>query len=157
MVSQFYRFCGVYSFIVSQISWCQRFHVFVGFVVSRFHGFIGFVMSMVSWFHMFLGVMGFIVSQVSWCEGFHSFLVMFTQLVNGKNATGRRAFLQNKFSDKPFSAVGSTLLQTSNFLFYRLLKKYNQISRIGAWSATHDLGGITFCKKGNSLCFQRML
>ena len=39
----------------------------------------------------------------------------------------------------------------------RLLKKYNQISRTGPWSATHDLGGITFRKKGNGLCFRRML
>ena len=60
---------------------------------------------------------------------------------------GGRAFLQNKFSEKSFSAVGSTLLQTSNFLFYRLLKKYNQILRTGPWFATHDLGGITFRQK----------
>ena len=25
------------------------------------------------------------------------------------------------------------------------------------WCLVRDLGGITFCKKGNSLCFQRML
>ena len=27
----------------------------------------------------------------------------------------------------------------------------------GSWSATHDLGGITFRKKENGLCFRRML
>ena len=59
--------------------------------------------------------------------------------------------------DKPFSAVGSTLLQTPFFLFYLLLKRYNQISRSGPWSATHDLGGITFRKKGSGLCFRKML
>ena len=40
---------------------------------------------------------------------------------------------------------------------YRFFKKYNQISRSGPWSATHDLGGITFRRiKGNGLCFRRM-
>ena len=33
MVS-FYRFCGVNGFMVSSVSWCQRLHGFLGFVVS---------------------------------------------------------------------------------------------------------------------------
>ena len=39
---------------------------------------------------------------------------------------------------------------------YRFFKKYNQFSRSGPWSATHDLGEITFRRiKGNGLCFRR--
>ena len=30
----FYRFCGVNGFMVSSVSWCQRLHGFLGFVVS---------------------------------------------------------------------------------------------------------------------------
>ena len=51
MVSWFLRFRGVNGFMVSEVSWCQWFHVFIGFVVS-----------MVSWFHRFGGVYGFMVS-----------------------------------------------------------------------------------------------
>ena len=53
--------------------------------------------------------------------------------------------------------IGIPAVTLSDFLFYCLLKKYTQISHIGVWCATHDLGGITFHKKGNGLCFQRML
>ena len=50
--------------------------------------------------------------------------------MNKQNATGRRAFLQNKFSDKPFFAVRGTLLLDFEFFFffYQQFKKYNQIS-----------------------------
>ena len=51
MVSWFHRFRGVNSFMVSQVSWCQWFHSFIGFVVS-----------MVSLFHRFRGVNSFMVS-----------------------------------------------------------------------------------------------
>ena len=51
MVSWFHRFCGVYGFMDSQVSWRQWFHRFMGFVVS-----------VVSWFHRFRGVNSFMVS-----------------------------------------------------------------------------------------------
>ena len=54
MVLLFHRFRGVNGFMVSQVSQCQW-----------FHGFIGFVVSMVSWFHRFRGlkgIHGFVVS-----------------------------------------------------------------------------------------------
>ena len=47
-VSWFHGFRGVKGFIVSWVSWCQRFHSFIGFVVQEFHSFIGFVVSRVS-------------------------------------------------------------------------------------------------------------
>ena len=51
---------------------------------------------------------------------------MFTLLVN-KNATGRRAFLQDRFSDKTFSTVGSKFAEDFEFFVLTTLENYHQI------------------------------
>ena len=55
-------------------------------------------------------------------------MVMFTLLVN-KKRNGKTCLLQNRFSDKPISAVGGTLLQT---LFVLSIFR-------GLWSLVGDL------------------
>ena len=70
---------------------------------------------------------------------------MFTWLVNKSNATGRRAFLQDRFSDKTSSAVGSKFAEDFEFFVLTTLENYHQISHSGPWSANYDFGVITFC------------
>ena len=66
-------------------------------------------------------------------------------------------FCRTSFRINLFMPLEAHRCRLRIFLFYRLSKKYNQISRSGPWSAIHNLSGITFRKKGNGLCFRRML
>ena len=60
--------------------------------------------------------------------------------------------MQNRFSDKAFFAIGSTLLLTSNLSFYQLLKNITkfQVVVLGPWPMTlawisfHKIKGFVF-------------
>ena len=82
---------------------------------------------------------------------------MFTWLVNKWNATGRRAFLQNKFSDNHFLPLEAHCCRLRIFCFTDSWKNTTKfhVLVLGLWATT--LVELHFTKKGNTLCFQRML
>ena len=96
--------------------------------------------------------------RLSWSLDFYNtvlstwscFLILWIKI-----ATERPAFLKNRFSDKPFFCRWKHI--AAEFVL-STLEKYYQILRSGPWSATYDLGGITFRKiKGDAFVFEECL
>ena len=62
---------------------------------------------------------------------------------------GGRGFLQDRFSDKSFCAVGSKF--AAEVFVLSTLEKSDQISRSGPWSANYHFGVITVRKINETL------
>ena len=56
------------------------------------------------------------------------------------------AFLQDRFSDKTFSAIGSKFAADFKVLVLLTPEKNHQISHSGPWSVTYHFGLMTFAK-----------
>ena len=56
------------------------------------------------------------------------------------------AFLQDRFPDKTFSAIGSKFAADFKVLVLLTLEKNHQISHSGPWSVTCHFGLMTFAK-----------
>ena len=61
------------------------------------------------------------------------------------------AFLQDRFSDKTFSAIGSKFAADFEVFVLLTLEKNHQISHSGPWSVTYHFGLMTFCKTNETL------
>jgi len=64
---------------------------------------------------------------------------------------GRCAFLQDRFSDKTFCAVGSKFAAYFEVFVLSTLEKNPQILCSGPWSVTYHFGIITFRKINETL------
>ena len=66
-------------------------------------------------------------------------------------------FCRTSFQINLFLPLEALCCRLRIFCFTDSWKNITKFCVLVLWSATHDLGGITFRKKGNGLCFRRML